>query len=77
MLVAHETLRRSSSGLLAVQYVRYLLRGDPLTFILVTTFGVLAAAMTLHHCNLAGAVLAHAAMNTLIFVFIGGRVSSL
>jgi len=57
--------------------VRYLLRGDPLIFTLVTTFGVLAAAMTLRHRNLAGAALAHVAMNTLIFVFIGGRVSSL
>ena len=66
-----------TSGLFAVQHVRYLLRGDPLTFTLVAAFGVVAAAMTLRRRNLAGAVLAHAAMNTLIFVFIGGRVSSL
>ncbi len=66
-----------TSALFAAQHVRYLLRGDPLTFTLVAAFGPVAAAMTLRRKNLAGAVLAHAAMNTLIFVFIGGRVSSL
>jgi len=66
-----------TASLFAAQHVRYLQRDDPLAFAIVTGFGIVAAVMTLRRRNLAGAVLAHAAMNTLIFVFVGGRVSSL
>ena len=56
---------------------RYILRGDFLTLGVVTAFGFLAAWLTLKRRNVAGAIVGHTAMNFLIFVFIGGKVTSL
>jgi len=56
---------------------RYILRGDWLTLGLVTAFGGVAAWLTLKRRNMVGAVVGHTAMDFLIFLFIGGKVSVL
>ena len=56
---------------------RYLWRGDFLTLAIVTTFGFVAAWLTLKRRNVAGAIIGHTAMNFLIFLFIGGKVTTL
>ncbi len=56
---------------------RYIWRGDFLTLGIVTAFGFVAAWLTLRRRNVAGAVIGHTAMNFLIFLFIGGKVTTL
>lgn len=60
-----------------VHHNRYLWRGDLFILAVVTAFGLVAAWLTLRRGNVVGAVLGHAMMNFLIFLFIGGKVTSL
>jgi len=60
-----------------VHHNRYLWRGDFLTLSIVTAFGFVAAWLTLRRQNLLGAVIGHTAMNFLMFLFIGGKVTTL
>jgi membrane protease YdiL (CAAX protease family) len=60
-----------------IYHNRYLFGGDYLTLAIVFGFGLLAGWLTLRRRNVAGAVIGHTAMNFLIFLFIGGKVSSL
>ncbi len=60
-----------------IHHLRYIWRGDWLTLSIVTAFGLIAAWMTLRRQNVAGAIVGHTAMNFLIFLFIGGKITSL
>jgi len=60
-----------------VYHNRYIFRGDYLTLGIVFVFGLVAGWLTLRRQNVAGAVIGHTAMDFLIFLFVGGRVSTL
>lgn len=60
-----------------VHHNRYIWRGDFLTLSIVTAFGFVAAWLTLRRQNVIGAIIGHTAMDFLIFLFIGGRVTTL
>ncbi|RMD59927.1 CPBP family intramembrane metalloprotease [Candidatus Parcubacteria bacterium] len=60
-----------------VHHNRYIWQGDFLTLGIVTAFGFLATWLTLKRQNVAGAIIGHTAMDFLIFLFIGGKVSTL
>lgn len=60
-----------------LHHIRYIFRGDFLTLSIVTIFGFFAAWLTIKRKNMWGAVISHAAMDFLIFVFIGGKITNL
>ena len=60
-----------------IHHNRYLWQGDLLTLSIVTTFGFVATWLTLKRRNVAGAIIGHTAMDFLIFLFIGGKVTTL
>ena len=60
-----------------VHHSRYIWRRDFLTLSLVTAFGFVATWLTLRRRNVAGAVIGHTAMDFLVFLFIGGKVTTL
>ncbi len=60
-----------------VHHNRYIWRRDFLTLGIVTAFGFVATWLTLRRRNVAGAIIGHTAMNFLIFLFIGGKITTL
>jgi membrane protease YdiL (CAAX protease family) len=60
-----------------IHHSRYIWRSDFLTLSIVTAFGLVAAWLTLRRQNVAGAIIGHTAMDFLIFLFIGGKVTTL
>ncbi len=56
---------------------RYIWRGDFLTLSIVTAFGFVVTWLTLRRRNVVGAIIGHTAMDFLIFLFIGGKVTTL
>jgi len=60
-----------------VYHNRYIFGGNYLVLLIVTLFGFVAGWLTLRRGNVASAVIGHTAMNFLIFLFIGGKVTKL
>ncbi|RMH05803.1 MAG: CPBP family intramembrane metalloprotease [Nitrospirae bacterium] len=60
-----------------VHHNRYIWSGNYVVLGIVTAFGLVVTWLTLKRRNVAGAVVGHTAMDFLIFLFIGGKVSTL